>query len=111
MNDPKLDLLIKEKMQKYVPSRPVQVLHCGAIVLMSIVIGVFNLSPDSGPAAVNTDAVHQGPGAGLGVYLAIAGLVLYFIWSSFRAIKARKEAHAEFLAASKKRKIITIKAI
>lgn len=92
MNDPELDLLIKEKMHKYVPDRPVQVLHCGVIVLVSIVIGVFNLPPES--------AGHQGPGAWSGVLLAVTGIALYIAWSSLRAKKARKEAHAEFLAAS-----------
>ncbi len=102
MNDPKLDLLIEEKMRKYVPHRSFQVLHCGVIVLVSIVIGVFNLSPE--PAGSGPEVAHQGPGALLGVYLAIAGLALYYVWTSHRATKARKEAHAEFLAASKNNK-------
>lgn len=95
MNDPKLDLLIKEKMQKYVPHRSIQVMHCGVIVLVSIVIGALNIQPESGE--------HQGPGAWLGVTLAASGLALYFIWSSFLTTKARKEANAEFLAASLKK--------
>ncbi len=101
MNDPKLDLLIEEKMQKYVPHRSIQVMHCGVIVLVSIAIGVFNIPTESMPANANTPS--HGPGALLGVYLAITGLALYFIWSSLRATKARKEACEEFLAASLKK--------
>ena len=101
MNDPQLDLLIKEKMDKYVPSRPVQVLHCGVIVLVSIAIGVFNLSPETTPPAAGAALPSRGPGALLGVYLAVAGLALYFIWTSLRTAKARKEATAEFLATTR----------
>jgi len=99
MNDPKLDLLIKEKMYKYVPSRPVQVMHGGVIVLTSIVIGVLSLSPEQESAGV----ARQGLGPWLGVYLALSGLTLYVLWTHLRADKARKEAHAEFLAASLKK--------
>jgi len=93
MNDPKLELLIKKKMEAYVPCRSVQVMHGGVIVLLSIVIGVLYLSSEQGNA--------QGFGAGLGVYLAILGLALYVAWTSLRIKKAQKEAHQEFLAAKK----------
>ena len=96
MNDPKLDLLIKEKMQKYVPYRPVQVMHGGVIVLVSIAIGIVFLPSGQ-------DAAHNGPGAWLGVYLAVAGLALYIAWTYLRIDKAKKEAQAEFLAASPKK--------
>ena len=92
MNDPKLDLLIKEKMEKYVPPRPVQILHGGVIVLVSIAIGVFSL-----PTGQDT---RQGYEAWLGAYLAVAGLILYVIWTRLRSDKAKKEAKAEYLAAS-----------
>ena len=100
MNDPKLDLLIKEKMQKYVPHRSSQVMHCGVIVLVSIAIGIFNLTSGQAPAGASPAAAQPVFGAGLGVYLAIAGLAIYFIWTYFRTAKAKKEANAEFLAAS-----------
>lgn len=93
MNDPKLDLLIKEKMHKYVPDRPVQVMHGGTIVLASIAIGIISLPSGQ-------DAANNGAGSWLGVYLAIAGLALYVAWTYLRTGKARKEANAEFLAAS-----------
>lgn len=95
MNDPGLDLMIKEKIQEYVPCRSIQVMHCGVIVLVSIVIGVLYL-----PSGQTTsDQLMQG----LGVYLAVSGLVLYFIWTFLRTAKARKEAEAKFLAASTKK--------
>lgn len=97
MSDPKLDLLIQEKMRKYVPARPIQVLHGGVIVLVSIVIGVLYLTPGQEAAG----AVRQGPGAWTGVCLAAAGLALYVLWTYLRAGKARKEADAEFFAASR----------
>ena len=100
MNDPELSLIIKEKMDKYVPSRPVQVMHCGVIVFASIIIGVLNLSHDTNAGTAQSG---HGPDAWLGVYLAITGLALYIFWSSLRAKKARKEANAEFLAASLKK--------
>ena len=103
MNNPELDLLIKEKMQKYVPNRSVQVMHCGVIVLVSIAIGIFNLSSEQAPAGMSSSAAHQGFGAWFGVYLAVSGLAIYFIWTYLRTAKARKEAHAEFLAASLKK--------
>jgi len=96
MNHPELDLLIKEKMYKYVPSRPVQVMHGGVIVLVSIVIGALSLSPEQ-------ESTGQGLGPWLGVYLALSGLTLYVLWIHLRADKARKEAHAEFLAAAPKK--------
>jgi divalent metal cation (Fe/Co/Zn/Cd) transporter len=96
MNDPELDLLIKEKMQKYVPARPVQIMHGGVIVLVSIAIGIFSLPSEQTPAG----AAHQG----LGIYLAIGGLILYVAWTYLRIDKAKKEAHAEFLATSQKNK-------
>ena len=99
MTNPELDLLIKEKMQKYVPDRPVQIMHGGVIVLVSIVIGVLSLPTGQESAG----AASQGPGAWLGVCLAVTGLILYVAWTYFRADKARKEAHAEFLAASSKK--------
>ena len=102
MNDPKLDLLIKEKMQKYVPYRPVQVMHGGVIVLVSIAIGIVFLPSEQGAAG-------NGPGAWLGVYLAVAGLILYVAWTYLRIDKAKKEANAEFLAASSKKPIETKK--
>ena len=103
MNDPELDLLTKEKMDKYVPSRPVQIMHCGVIVLVSIAFGALNLSPESMPANAGTAQPGHGPGSWLGVYLAISGLALYIFWSSLRARKARKEANAEFLAAASRK--------
>jgi len=98
MNDPELDLLIKQKMQKYVPDRPVQIMHGGVIVLVSIVIGVLSL-----PTGQDAGAAPRGLEAWLGVFLAAVGLALYVAWTYFRADKARKEAHAEFLAASSKK--------
>lgn len=99
MNNPELDLLIKEKMQKYVPDRPVQVMHGGVIVLVSIVLGVLFLPTEQESAG----AVRQAFGAWLGVYLAIGGLILYVVWTYLRTAKARKEANEEFLAASLKK--------
>lgn len=96
MNNPELDLLIKEKMYKYVPARPVQVMHGGVIVLASIAVGIFSLPSEQ-------DAAHSGAGSWLGVYLAVAGLALYVAWTYLRIGKARKEANAEFLAASLKK--------
>jgi len=95
MNEPKLDQLIREKMRKYVPDRRIQVLHCGVIVLVSIVIGVLSLPTGQDLA----NAEHQGFEPWLGVYIAVASLMLYVAWTYFRAAKARKEAHEEFLAA------------
>lgn len=92
MNDPELDLMIKEKMQEYVPCRSIQVMHCGVIVLASIVIGVLYLPSGQ----TTTNPLQQG----LGVLLAISGLALYLIWTHFRTAKARKEAEKKFLAAS-----------
>lgn len=103
MNNPELDLLIKEKMHKYVPDRPIQVLHGGVIVFVSIIIGVLYLPSEPMPSDVNPELLHQGPGAWLGVYLAVTGLALYVIWTFLRAAKARKEANEEFLAASLKK--------
>ncbi len=102
MNDPKLDLLIKEKMQKYVPYRPIQIMHGGVIVLASIAIGILTLPSEQ-------DAARNGLGAWMGVYLAIGGLILYVVWTYLRIDKAKKEAHAEFLAASPKKTIETKK--
>ena len=96
MNDPKLDLLIKEKMKKYVPGRQIQVMHGGVIVLVSIAIGILSLPAEQG-------AARNGPGSWLGVCLAVAGLTLYVAWTYLRIGKARKEASAEFLAASPKK--------
>ena len=98
MTNPELALLIKEKVQKYVPDRPVQIMHGGVIVLVSIVIGVLSL-----PTGQAAGAARQGLEAWLGVCLAVTGLTLYVIWTYLRADKARKEAHAEFLAASLKK--------
>ncbi|MHB0926156.1 MAG: hypothetical protein ACYC1F_06610 [Gallionellaceae bacterium] len=98
MNNPELDLLIKEKMRKYVPDRPVQIMHGGVIVLVSIVIGVLSL-----PTGQNGNAASQGLGSWLGVCLAVAGLALYVAWTYLRTSQAKKEAHAEFLAASLKK--------
>jgi high-affinity Fe2+/Pb2+ permease len=95
MNDPKLELLIKEKMQKYIPYRPIQIMHGGVIVLASIAVGIFSLTSEQ-------DAARNGSGAWLGIYLAVAGLVLYVVWTYLRIDKAKKEANAEFLAASPK---------
>ena len=95
MNDPKLDLLIKEKKQKYVPARPVQVMHCGAIVLTSIAIGILSLP--GGQEASTTEKL-------LGVSLAVTGLILYAAWTVLRIDKARKEAHAEYLQSQNNRK-------
>ena len=97
MNDPELDRLIKEKMRRYVPNRPVQVLHGGVIVLASIAIGILTLPTGEESAG----AARQGLGAWLGVYLAVGGLILYVVWTRLRASKARKEANDEFLAASR----------
>lgn len=97
MNNPEFDLLLKEKMQKYVSDRPVQVMHCGAIVLVSIAIGALSLSPEQ------EGDVRQGLGAWLGVYLAVGGLALYIVWTRMRTDKARKEAQAEFMDASAKK--------
>jgi len=99
MSNPELDLLIKEKMHKYVPDRPIQILHGGVIVFVSIIIGVFSLPTEQESAG----AASQGLGAWLGVSLAVAGLALYVMWTLFRTAKARKEANAEFLAASLKK--------
>ena len=96
MNDPALNLLIKEKMRKYVPDRPVQVMHGGVIVLASIAICILSLPSEQG-------AAHNGLGSWLGVYLAVAGLILYVAWTYLRIDKAKKEANAEFLAASPKK--------
>lgn len=93
MNDPKLDLLIKEKMHKYVPDRPVQIMHGGVIVLVSIAIGILSLPSEQ-------DAARNGPEAWIGVCLAVTGLILYVAWTFLRIDKARKEANTEFLAAS-----------
>jgi len=91
MNDPKLDLLIREKMQKYVPPRPVQVMHCGVIILTSIAVGILSLpGGEDAPSEVKW----------MGVSLAFTGLILYVAWTFLRIDKARKEAHAEFSAAS-----------
>ncbi len=95
MNDPKLELLIKEKMRKYVPDRPVQIMHGGVIVLASIAIGILSLPSGQ-------DAVRNGFGSWLGACLAVGGLALYVAWTYLRIDKARKEADAEFLAASSK---------
>lgn len=92
MNNTEYNLLLKEKMQQHVPPRPVQILHGGVIVLVSIAIGVFSLS-----AGADT---HQGIEAWLGVILAAAGLALYVMWIRIRSDQARKEARAEYLAAS-----------
>ena len=97
MNDPELDRLIKEKMRRYVPNRPVQVLHGGVIVLVSIAIGILTLP--TGEESAGT--ARQGLGAWLGVYLAVGGLILYVVWTRLRASKARKEANEEYLAASR----------
>ena len=102
MNDPELDRITKEKMQKYVPYRSFQVLHCVAIVLVSFAIGIFNLSTEPAPAGVSNGDTHQMFGPWLGVYLAVSGLAVYFIWTYFRAAKARREARAEFLTSSRK---------
>lgn len=96
MNNPELDLLIKEKVKKYVPARPVQIMHGGVIVLVSIAIGILTLPTDQESAA----APSHGSGGWLGVYLAVIGLTLYIVWTYLRTDKARKEASAEFLAAS-----------
>jgi len=100
MNDPALNLLIKKKMQKYVPDRPVQIMHGGVIVLASIAIGILTLPSEQ-------DAAHNGLGSWLGVCLAFTGLALYVAWTYLRINKASKEAHAEFLAASLKKPIET----
>jgi len=97
MNDPRLNQLIKEKMQKYVPDRPVQVMHGGVIVLVSIAIGIITLPSEQ-------DAASNGHNSWLGIYLAVAGLAIYVLWTRLRIDRARKEAQAEFLAASKKTK-------
>jgi protein-S-isoprenylcysteine O-methyltransferase Ste14 len=93
MNDPELDRLIREKMHQYLPPRPVQILHGGVIVLVSIAVGILAL-----PAG---EDAQQGYEAWLGVMLAVAGLALYVAWSRLRSNKARKEAHAEYLASRK----------
>jgi len=95
MNNPELDLLIKEKMQKYVPPRPVQIMHGGVIVLVSIVLGVIFLSAEQGSADTRQ---------GLGVYFAVGGLALYIAWTYLRTAKAKKEANAEYLASRDKQK-------
>jgi len=92
MNNPELDRLIKEKMQKYVPDRPIQIMHGGVIVLVSIVLGVIFLPTEQESAGT----VHKW----LGVYIAIGGLALYIAWTHLRTTKARKEANEEYLAAS-----------
>jgi uncharacterized integral membrane protein len=99
MDNEELDLLIKEKMQKYVPDRPVQVLHGGAILLLSMAIGAVT-QPTEQEAAL---AGQHWPGAWLGVYLAVGGLVIYVAWTRLRIARARKEANEEFLAASLKK--------
>ena len=68
MNSPELDLLIKEKMRKYVPDRPVQIMHGGVIVLASIVIGVLSL-----PTGQDAGAASQGLEAWLGGWVGGAG--------------------------------------
>ena len=92
MNDPELDLLIKEKMAKYVPNRPIQVMHCGVIVLTSIAIGILLLpgGQESHPEV-----------KWLGASLACTGLILYAAWTFLRIDKARKEAAAEFHASAR----------
>ncbi len=99
MNNSELDRLIKEKIQRYVPARPIQVMHGGVIVLVSIAIGIFTLPTGQEGAATAT----QGLGAWLGVYLAISGVALYVLWTYLRIAKARKEATEEYLAASSKK--------
>ncbi len=99
MNDPELDRLIKEKMRRYVPDRRIQVLHGGVIVLVSIAIGILTLPAGQESAG----AAPQGPGAWLGVILAAGGLAIYVAWTRLRIAKARKEANAEYLAASAKK--------
>ena len=89
MNDPKLDLLIKEKIQKYVPDRPVQIMHGGVIVLVSIAIGIISLPSEQ-------EASSSGLESWLGIYLAFSGIAIYVIWTYLRIDKARKEAIAEF---------------
>ena len=96
MNNPELDLLIKEKMQNYVPTRPVQVMHGGVIVLASIVLGVLFLPTEQESAS----SLHKW----FGVFIAIGGLALYVAWTYLRIAKAKKEANAEYLAASLKNK-------
>ncbi len=96
MNNPEFDRLLKEKMQKYVPDRPVQILHGGVIVLVSIAIGALSLAPEQ------EGVVRQGLGAWMGVYLAAGGLILYIVWTRLRTDRARKEAQAEFMDASAK---------
>ncbi|MDD5385163.1 MAG: hypothetical protein PHG89_09830, partial [Gallionella sp.] len=85
-------------MQKYVPDRPVQIMHGGVIVLVSIAIGALSL-----PTGQDAGAVRHVLEAWLGVCLAAIGLAFYVAWTYSRAGKARKEAHAEFLAASLKK--------
>lgn len=97
MNDPKLDLLIKEKIQKYVPPRPVQVMHGGVIVLVSIAIGVLSLPSGE-------DAARNGLESWLGLSLAATGLILYTAWTVLRIDKARKEAHKEFITSVPEKK-------
>ena len=96
MNNPELNLLIKEKMRKYVPDRPVQIMHGGVIVLASIAIGILTLPSEQ-------DTARNGFESWLGVCLAVAGLILYVAWTYLRIDKARKEANAEFIAASPKK--------
>lgn len=96
MNNPELDRLIKEKMQRYVPDRPIQVLHAGMIILASITIGIFSL-PSPG---ADGDSVRHGATPWLGVYLAVVGLALYLAWTRQRIARAKKEANEEFLATS-----------
>jgi len=96
MNDPKLDLLIREKIKKYVPNRQIQIMHGGVIVLASIAIGILALPSEQ-------DAARNGLGSWLGFCLAVTGLILYVAWTYLRIGKARKEANAEFLAASPKK--------
>ena len=96
MNDPKLDLLIREKIKKYVPNRQAQIMHGGVIVLASIAIGILTLPSEQ-------DAARNGLGSWLGVFLAVAGLILYVAWTYLRIDKARREATAEFLAAPSKK--------
>jgi high-affinity Fe2+/Pb2+ permease len=100
MTEPELDRLIKEKMRRYVPDRPIQVMHGGVIVLVSIAIGILTLPAGEESAG----AARQGLGAWLGVYLAVGGLILYVVWTHLRANKARKEANEEYLVLSQQMK-------
>lgn len=103
MNNPELDLLIKEKMQRYVPDRPIQILHGGLIILASIAIGIFSLPAEQLSSGTGADPLQRGSSPWLGVYLAVAGLALYIAWTRHRIARARKEANDEYLAASQER--------